>query len=81
MSGKRENALQGGFWRGPEASGHALQVCGSDDKTYTSSCAAGCANVKPQYTGACKPVATSERSAPILSSAFADNLKTSAHPT
>ena len=43
-----------------------LQVCGSDDKTYTSSCAAGCANVKPQYTGACKPVATSECFTPIL---------------
>ena len=31
-------------------------VCGADDKTYTSACAAGCAGVGVQYTGQCKPI-------------------------
>ncbi len=33
-----------------------VQVCGYDDKTYTSSCAAGCANVGVKSQGACPAV-------------------------
>lgn len=39
-----------------------LQVCGSDDKTYTSRCAAGCANIAVKNAGACVPVDNSARS-------------------
>ena len=59
MDGKKESHRDGNYGVAL-SSVFAPQVCGSDDKTYTSSCAAGCANVKPQYTGACKPIATSE---------------------